>query len=597
MSVDQRRFWGGLFHIPDGSDFDTEAQRRQAIGLYPFTVGAPPAAGTAIDVGMYARVLAHLPAPTTEYQVLAFDQNNKQIHVHELEQAEVLNVSAFARPGSAGGYGACKVSIPLRNGKKTFQLLSTDDTVRIYDAITCIGEVVITHIAEKQFATILNCVGVFSEVFSGDRARTWFKPWADTRIDEGAWQIDTSTDAYELGAVARQNAAIRITPSTNDAWANGDLIRLKYTAPTGETVKRVTCTAQLAEGGAETWEIRMTESDGTTVIWNRTAEGTGDEDETLATADQTVFLEFRSLAAQTSADPAETFGEITALVMYTETGTIDALEILKDVMAKVDRVNTSEVYLDDSLSLPSLVPFFTNGEKKQGEIVNHALSFGTDTFESMSVFVDHSEAGATPDGDAIVRFYQTQDLDDHEWIVSAENEPGVTVPDIIHRAYQYNGINVQYRLPENNKVLTLTPADNVLLHDSDLVDDFGTQYKTIDVGLTTAALALQIGRAALARALLPYFYMSGTSIKVSGRIRNKFGVYEPVTRPKPGDRLLIDNSVQDFETLGEGFGLIVTITGTRIRGIELQLTAQTGDDLSLLLRKRQGELSLSSRGF
>ena len=73
------------------------------------------------------------------------------------------------------------------------------------------------------------------------------KPWADQRIDESVLKWDTTAQGAAKFTIDR-NAQIMFIPKA-EAMALNDRCKVKYTAPTGQTVKRVTFNYDLQEGG------------------------------------------------------------------------------------------------------------------------------------------------------------------------------------------------------------------------------------------------------------------------------------------------------------------------------------------------------------
>src|SRR3990167_3722115 len=92
------------------------------------------------------------------------------------------------------------------------------------------------------------------------------KAWCDTRIDTDAWISQTVTDEPQAGDDRR--ARIRITPK-GVAWVANELYRVRYSVPTGQTIKRVTMSYDLTtSAAAASWTLRLRDNTGAADVWS-----------------------------------------------------------------------------------------------------------------------------------------------------------------------------------------------------------------------------------------------------------------------------------------------------------------------------------------
>jgi hypothetical protein len=353
-------------------------------------------------------------------------------------------------------------------------------------------------------------------------------------------------------------------------------------------------------GATQAWEINarrstdgvtftaMTNASGetyatgtTTVI---TATGTGSIDVTLATPSRYVVLHFHCRATQTPSGDGSIYGQYTNVTVYTETGSINAQEITKDVRALVSELNADENRIG-ALTL-SLVPFITWGQESYADILMRAAGFGDGSFNSWAVRLLCSEAAGTPNGEPVLELAQYPALTDFDYVVS-KDEPNLVGGVEIVKDYAgvYNWIAVRYRDELDNRDVLLTPDDDANLKNTNSITDWGERHlpQPLDAGLTTATAAKNLARRFLSSKKDPQFRVAGP-ITVRGYIRTKDGVAVPSANIAAGKRIKLDNFLTD-EVGVAGAGLTSIITHTRYEdtGETCAISAGVPDDLAVLI--------------
>lgn len=402
------------------------------------------------------------------------------------------------------------------------------------------------------------------------------KPWADTRIDEATWPYRAAATGASKCTVDRLDR-IRFTPKAV-AWATNESANAVYTAPTGQTVKRVTWSYDLQEG-AQSWSIDLLGVTGTTVNGAVSSSGTGTQDVTLATPSQEIRLRFNAGANQTPASDGTIYGEFSNIVVYTETGAIDAQQIATDVVGLVVGLNSSTARIG-ALTL-SLVPFITEGYEMFADILARAVSYGDASFNSWDCYLDSSEKAASPDGKPVLVIEQYPALTDYDYAVRLDEWPVEIVEDTEGLR---NYVVVRYRDLLDNRDVWVTPADDAnLKNDAAITAGGGQRELVLDAGVTTQANAINLGRRALAARKDPRYYVS-QPIVVQGAIRGKNGNLIPASEVKAGMRLRVEDFIPDkVGVSGAGLTTLITRVEYDDDSETASIACGTPDDLAILL--------------
>lgn len=472
---------------------------------------------------------------------------------NELSGAVIAPFSTFF-PG--GLFGTAEIFIPRQANKMHYWRGGDRLVIRSGQAIVWEGEIVrigysIGPDAEQGLS--IQAAGYWGALLG---KRTANKVWADTRIGTDVWRVNTSTSGAELATDDRQ-ARIRITPKAED-WTAGDIYGITYTMPTGQTIKRVTLDYDMQEGG-QAWELRLRDTAGGTNIWSVTSSGTGSRDDTLGTPRQSLELQFVAGANQTAKADGTYYGEISNVVVYSETGAINLTEIASDLLAAVSELSSDASNLDSNTF--SLAPFSTNGFEPVADILTRAASFGDSSYNPWFVAVLDSERAASPDGSPVLQVAQYPALTDYDYVIRM-NEQNVVAP--IEIDWDYDGIvnwvTVAYRDQENNRDVLITPDDDANLKDQDSIDLYGERHlaRPLSARVSSSAAATNLARRYLDQYMAPRIIASGP-IKVVGHIETKNGRTVPVDSIQAGKRIRLENFINDI-VFGTGLTFIITQT-------------------------------------
>ena len=546
--------------------------------------------------------LTAIPSHVPQLQVYIYSTGTTEIKEPLLQQAEVIRANGFYDVQSGGIYESAEIFIPRKNPRASWAIQDMQ-RVAIYRGLTLIWEGMIDVIGDTRAGggrgvpgNVLRCVGFWGWLMDGPNAPQIDKPWAVTDVSESTWKRIPTVSAADLCDIHRDGDVIRFIPKLEN-WANGQVARIEMTVPTGQTIKRIQFNWTLTQA-ANNWDAYLTNGSGTT-IWSEvgaTASGTEDliSSSEPFTATQIIRFELRSGASQTSAASDGEFFEVDSLVVSTEEGTIDAEEIALDIIGEHASLNASTNFIDSSLTYPSLEEggADTNGMKTFGWIARHIAKFGDTSKNPFQLSLIASTEAATPDGLPLLRLETVPDLSDWEYVVSIEDEPRVQVPDIFRKKYIANDMMVTYTGPLTPGFNIVTSDDDSSLKDSDKVTADGSRVTIWDAGRASQTQAILIGATKLTQFTKPDYYMSGP-IVVHGTIRTKSGSRADVALVKAGERIKIDDYIDDrSDQVGKGLVLLITGTSLTDDGRQLAITAGTSDDQSLQILKEQQALLL-----
>jgi hypothetical protein len=409
---------------------------------------------------------------------------------------------------------------------------------------------------------LVTCEGAWSRFLQRRYTR---KPWADTRLDEAAWATPITAAAandktiFQWATVDR-NGRIRFNPrSTRDAagnetgWSTNDYVRVVYTAPTGQTIKRITLSYDLQEG-AQAWRLSIYDPTGAADIGSVVeASGTGTKDETLGTPRQSIWLYMSSRANQSPPTDGTVYADFTNVVVYTETGNINAQEITKDVRAAVSGLSADETQIG-ALTL-SLVPFIAEGAENYADLLTRAASYGDASFNRWACYVGMSQDAS----DSLPRLVleQVPALTDYDYSVRMD-DPNVSSDIQFTQDLDpvRNWIAVHYQ-DTNGRGVWVTPDDDANLKDTTSITAYGQREEWLDVPTTDLTGAKNYGRRYLAQRKDAQWTATG-QLSVTGYIRAKSGRTVPASEIAPGKRVKFENWLNDLS----GTGLTLLISGT-----------------------------------
>jgi len=324
------------------------------------------------------------------------------------------------------------------------------------------------------------------------------KRWADKRITEDIWKYLTASGVGDKCTIDRNNR-IRFTPKAV-AWATNNVAAVRYTMPTGRTVKRITYDYAFLEGG-QTWEIsvyrstdgssftQMTDASGetyasgtTTVI---TADATGSIDVTLATPSRYVDLRFYCRSANTPAADGTIYGQFSAITVYDELGAIDAEEVGYDLISECTELSTSVVGVAGLAgeTLPSIDMLVFDDFTSIADIAMAVAAYGNTSDESLYFQILSSEEGETNDGKPLLAAGVYPDLSSADYVARLSGSNVISAN--INRDYTAikNWIVVNYT-DEKGERQVITPDDGgyTALTDATSTAAYGRRVESIMSG-------------------------------------------------------------------------------------------------------------------
>ena len=468
-----------------------------------------------------------------------------------------------------GLFGSCSFFVP-RDVTRAWAL-KEGQRLKIRNGLQTVWEGRVTAIEiEVQQASQGNrvtCVGYWGDVLM---ARTWRKPWADTRIDDGVWIEGGRTT---ITSFDRQNR-LRMTPD-NTAWTAGWAVSLNYTAPTGQTIKRVTFNYDLQEG-AQAWLLRMYNETSAGFEWSVSASGTGSANIALVTPASGIRMYLESDANQTPANDKAIYGQWSSVVVYTETSAINLTEISYDVQAKATELSTSTSYIGTNTY--SLVPFV--GEGTLADIITSAAAYGDASYNSWAVGV--RESALSTDGKPVLFAEAYPALTDYDYAVRLDDKnvvaPFAAVRDI---SEVRNWIGVEYH-DASGRTVYRTPDDDANLKDTTSITAYGERHEWLNIDTSSTTTATNYARRFLAARKNPQWRVT-SDIVVVGYVRGKTGVV-PASEIRAGKRVKIENYLSDLS--GSGLTLLVTGTQYNDNGETCRLSVGQPDSLDVWLTRR-----------
>jgi hypothetical protein len=483
--------------------------------------------------------------------------------------------------------------------------------IAVYNALSMTWEGFIISItpsmSEGAQGMNVEAVGAWAYYLMSRKTR---KPWADTRLDNNAWvEATAALDANDISLlkscqIDRTNR-IRFTPtSIRDAaaaekgWANGNYVWVAYTAPTGQTIKRITLDYDLQEG-AQAWQLSVYNNTAATDILTRTTSNATPgtrvswDSGTLATPTQTMTILFISKAAQTPASDGTIYGDVANVVVYTEVGSINAQEIVKDIPGLVTELSADLTKIGAITT--SLVPFINEPPRTYADAITNAVSYGDTSYGRWGVWVGLSGASKANDGssDGKPRLVLEAEKDitvGYDYAIRI-NEPNVVPPLEFKQNLNdvYNWIAAQYQ-DVDGRALYVTPDDDSALKDTASITAYGQREQWLTLPTTSLALAKNYARRYLGYHKDPKWI---GSITVKGYIRYKATQADTTNKEMaaseiwPNLRLCVENWL--FAPNSSATNLTFLVTGTNYNDADQTCTLELGkpDPLEFAVARMQ----------
>jgi len=403
---------------------------------------------------------------------------------------------------------------------------------------------------------------------------------ADVEVYDGAWTnvaaLSDGTDA--AGATLGQSGNMVFTEieNCNETTVNGKsgrFLRLGVSA----TLDAVTITT-VSFLFAQSWELRLRDTIGGADIWSVTATGSGSQDSTLATPRQYLELQFISRAAQLGINNGSVYGQVSSVVVYSETGSINSTEIIKDIRAKFTGINADESNIASNTL--DLTPFLTEGWERASDIANRAASFGDSSANAWAVGFLTSEYAKTFDGKGVLFYEQQPVLTDYDYVIRLDE---LVTPVLLRRdsGNIWNWIVVGYT-DALGRQQYLTPDDDASLTDATSVSTYGQRDYVLSYGQITSTEAADLGQRFLAQYKDPKYSFSAPLL-VRGNIRAKAGNPVPACRIRAGKRIKIENYLRDLS--GTGLTALISMTDYDADTQTCSITLGQPDSLAVRLAR------------
>lgn len=484
--------------------------------------------------------------------------NAIRLKLYNASNAEVFGALDNADPPTfdkfypGGLYGSMTVFVPADVTEESLIVLNY--RVVAMNGLTIVWEGYVTGleaaIEQDRYGWSVTCIGFWGNYLM---TRQINKPWADKRIDESVWVYQTAIATFTAAekCTVDRNNRIRFTPKA-EAWSTNQFAAVAYTAPTGQTIKRVVFNYDLQEA-AQAWQAGLYNVTAGSTVWNVTSSGTGSADTTLATPSQTVWLYLRAQANQTPTSNGTYYAEFSGIVVYTETGAINLTEIATDVIGYVTELSANTRLIASNTF--SLVPFVAN-PKKYADVLMDAASYGDSSYNAWACGVRGSDLSS--DGKPILFAEQQPALTDYDYALRLDDENvSVSARFVRDLTKVANWVAVIYRNEQGHQAI-ITPDNDATLTDATSVTAYGRRDAWITVDTESSTTATNYARRYLAAHKDPNPQASN-DIEVVGYIRDKAGNPVATSEIEPGKRLKVENYLNDLS----GTGLTILITRTQ----------------------------------
>lgn len=428
-------------------------------------------------------------------------------------------------------------------------------------------------------------------------------PWFSLiRFDMGAANVNAATLSAQYSKVdgtgAESWAALTITDGTAAAGKclaqDGDIT---FTKPSdwGEiTVNdtrlrwiRLKASANLTLTGF--WEIYIGEvqqwlagllNEGTvTTIWSTGTQGTGSVDHTLATPSNKVWLYMQSLAQQTPPSNGSIYCKFTNVTVYSETGSINATEITKDIRGYVSELSTDETNISN-LTV-DLVPFVADPYMSAADALDEVTKYGDASFNAWASYT--LPAAEYGDGKPRLALSQQPTSSSTPTYFIRSRGPNIASEFTITRSVDdvYNWFFARYRDVDGIQ-RTVDPNNDATLMDAASIASYGKRAYEVRVNTSSVDLIKQYAKALLARLKNLQWKVNGT-IQVQSYINGAGGQEIPACEIMPGNVLMITDFAHDN---GTGLAFPVTAVDYEHNTQTASLTVGYTDRLDVWLARK-----------
>ena len=463
-----------------------------------------------------------------------------------LDPQRVLDRHANLRMGTVypgGLYKDCSFTIPdLAPRKLPFK---QGNRLRVYNGATLEWEGKFSDVEYTTAGMQVRAKGHFDYLLG---RRYWRKWWADDRTREHVW-VWQETGATEDLAFLDRSHGLRFVPK-NEAWTSGQYVAVRYDAPAGTTIKRVTFSYDFQEGG-QNWILRLYDVTNPGSLNDVTVSGTGTVDVTLSPVSQSIELRLISNANQTPTSDGTYYADITDLFVYAEwedtsrggEGTLSMHELSLDILDSLSGVLSANTHKLDSALTEDIRPFIAEPQESIANLLKRAAEYGDTNNEPIGYGLRLADEAS--DELPLLFTEALPTLDDFEWRVGWNNE-NLVGGSLAQSADQIsNYVWVNYRDARGWPFVTW-PESSAALEDADSTgESWGRLDTVLNAGQASeATIAQNMGLVHLSWYKDRHWVVK-RPLRIQGYITNKIGQQAPVTRIKAGDRLKIDDFVDE----------------------------------------------------
>lgn len=460
--------------------------------------------------------------------------------------------------------------------------------IKFYNGTKCVWEGRITGWAYRldqaaQMATI-HCLGYWGDIME---RRTWWKVWAITDLSEETWKPPASANGAsdksleDMVVVSyADKAPIRFVPNPI-AFSLNDYTRVVYTAPPGNTIKRIVAAVELQEDGQQ-WLIGLYNETSATIEDSTTVSTNPDNyDVTPATPAGILWFFYQSAAGQTATNFNTLHADVESCTLYGELGNINLTEITKDVAGYCTELSTYYTLVGSCTF--SLIPFFSEKGETLADILLRAASFGDASYNAWAVGIRESDLGT--DDKPVMFAEQYPVLTDYDYIIHLEDPclKNVTFEQDITDVKNW----IAYTYTDANGVeQTVTPDTDATLKDATSIAAYGQRDEWLSLNSTDSAACANYARRYLATKK-DLQWRASSGIPVTGTIHTKSGAEIPVSQVRAGQRIKIANFLNDLN--GTGLTFLITTTEYEDENQVNRLSVGVPNPLDVLLARNKGK--------
>jgi len=522
---------------------------------------------------------------------------NTRRSIDLLENATVIGYSTMF---PAGLYAAADIIIPTPGSNSVFWLGGDRVVIRNGQEIVWEGALARAEFAIYQGADAirLDCVGYWGWLLGN---RKIDRRWDDNRMSQEVWKVDTSATATAIDdAVMKRHdsftsAELHIETGTEN-WAADAIAAFEYQMPYGETIGRVSGSAEMTEGAPQNdweWRIRNRAAGTYFVRIQATQASTAFDADESGAANRSTFLEFMAVDNYVAAKGSHFHGEATSLHVYRYTAAampaVQINAICTDCQASLSEINASTKHIGIPGDPLVISPFFTKGRETWANVLNRAARYGDGVFGEWYIRLIDSEKSETPNGKPVIECAAYPVLTAYDIMIDISDRR-----DVMAQSYDKiaNWITVTYKTADGESQYTVTPDEQSTLKNLSSIATYGTREFNFDAGaIANAATALVIGRKILAARKNPQWTING-QLEVVGEAEAAGGNAIPASSIKAGMRVRIKgfvDVVSPLDSSGAALTFIISATDYDAESDTCRISVGEPDDLAVFMAQTENE--------